>query len=187
MEAVEGAAAISPIPERQAKAAGSEPPLPGAPEGTTSARNCCRNRREGHSYKIFFRAPATVPDAMGNLSTPGGRPYNAFVPMPAATLWSEFCSGRGAGGNGDSSRSEGETFEELGAPCGNESLPIWSGHIALGAAVSLSSACGQGEEGGARPAAVGAASFSLLLRLEGEPEDEAWNWNFINSIFAASD
>jgi len=150
--------------------------------------------REGHPYKIFFHAPfvslrarsVTAPDATTVSGALVGRPCSGFVPRPAATLWSGFWSARGDGANGASDPS-GRSLREKGARCGAESPLISSGHIALGAGVSLSSACGQGEEGGARPARVGAASFSLLLRLEGEPENEAWNWNFINSIFATSD
>src|SRR5215469_4179785 len=51
---MEGAAALSPIPQRQATTAGSEPPLPGAPPSTARPRDGPRHRREGHPYKIFF-------------------------------------------------------------------------------------------------------------------------------------
>jgi len=86
VEGVEGAATLPSVPERPAEAAGPEPPLPGAPEGTTSARKRCRHRCEGHPYEIFFRAAATARDAMWSLITPGGRRCNAFVLTFAATL-----------------------------------------------------------------------------------------------------
>ncbi len=79
VEAVEGAAPLPPVGERQAEATGAEPPLPGAPEGTASARKRCRRRREGHPYQIFFRAPATARAAMRSSTAAGGRPCSGSV------------------------------------------------------------------------------------------------------------
>ena len=150
VEAVEGAAPLPPVGERQAEAAGAEPPLPGAPEGTASARKRCRCRREGHPYQIFFRAPATARAAMRSSTGVGGRPCSGSVVRPVATRWNGFCSGRGAGANDGGGRNQGTTPAEPGIPCGDESLPISSRHIALGLSVSLSSGCaprrGRGSE-----------------------------------------
>lgn len=126
-----------------------------------AARNG-RLRREGHPYEIFFRTPATARAAIRSSIGVGGHPYNGFVPQPAATLWSAFWSGRGAGVSGGSNRSGEETPQEPGVPCGDKSLPISSGHIALTLAVSISSACAQPEEEGVRSVEDHAASFSLL-------------------------
>jgi len=149
VEAVEGAAALPPVRERQAEAAGAEPPLPPARQGTASARKRCRHRREGHPCKIFFRAPATARGAMWSLIAAGGRPCSGSVVRPVATRWNGFGSGRGAGAN-DGSRNEGTRPAEPGIPSGDESLPISSRHIALGLSVSLSSSCaprrGRGSE-----------------------------------------
>ena len=150
VEAVEGAATLPPVRERQAEAAGAKPPLPGAPEGTASARKRCRRRREGHPYQIFFRAPATARAAMRSSTGVGGRPCSGFVPRPAATLCSAFGSGRGAGAHGGGGRDKGTTPAEPGIPCGDKSPPISSRHIAVGLSVSLSSGCaprrGRGSE-----------------------------------------
>jgi len=59
-------------------------------------------------------------------------------------------------------RSGGKGSEGPGGPCDDESLPISSGNIALTPAVSITSTCAPGEEEGARPAEVRAASFALL-------------------------
>lgn len=150
VEAVEGAAPLLPVRERQAEATGAEPPLPGAPKGTASARKRYRRRREGHPYQFFFRAPATARAAMRSSTGVGGRPCSGFVPRPAATLWSPFWSGRGAGAQGGGGRDKGTTPAEPGIPCGDKSLPISSRHIAVGLSVSLSSGCaprrGRGSE-----------------------------------------
>lgn len=150
VEAVEGAAPLPPVGERQAEAAGTEPALPGAREGTASARRRCRRRREGHPYQIFFRAPATARAAMRSSTGVGGRPCSGFVPRPAATLCSAFGSGRGAGAHGGGGRDKGTTPAEPGIPCGDKSPPISSRHIAVGLSVSLSSGCaprrGRGSE-----------------------------------------
>jgi hypothetical protein len=150
VEAVEGTAPLLPVRERQAEATGAEPPLPGAPKGTASARKRYRRRREGHPHQIFFRAPATGRAAMRSSTGVGGRPYSGFVPRPAATLCSAFGSGRGAGAHGGGGRDKGTTPAEPGILCGDESLPISSRHIALGLSVSLSSGCaprgGRGSE-----------------------------------------
>ena len=79
VEAVEGAAPLLPVGERQAEATGAEPPLPGAPKGTASARKRYRCRREGHPYAIVFRAPATARAAMRSSTGVGGRPCSGFV------------------------------------------------------------------------------------------------------------
>jgi hypothetical protein len=96
------APAISSIAERQAKAASSEPPLPGAPQGTASIRR--PHRPEGHPCQIFFRVPATARVATAGLAGVGGHRCRGFVPWPVAALWSEFLSGRDAGANGYGSR-----------------------------------------------------------------------------------
>jgi predicted nucleic acid-binding Zn ribbon protein len=49
-----GAATLSRVPERQAEAAGSEPPLSSTPEGAASARKRCPHRCEGHPYDFLF-------------------------------------------------------------------------------------------------------------------------------------
>jgi len=184
VETVEGAAALPPVRERQAEAAGAEPPLPGAPEGTASARKRGRRRREGHPYQIFFHAPATARDAMWNLIAPGGRPCSGFVPGPAATLCSAFWSGRGAGANEGGGRNQGTTPAEPGIPCDDKSLPISSPHIAVGLSVSLNSGCAPRRGRGSEARRSCAASFSLLLH-EGR-RAPGWNWNFINSRFVTS-
>src|SRR5208337_215522 len=112
VEAVEGAATLPPVRERQAEAAGSEPPLPGVPEGTASARNRCRHRREGHPYHIFFRAPATGRAAMWSLIAAGGRPCSGSVARPVATRWNGFYSGRDAGANDGWGRRGARASEE---------------------------------------------------------------------------
>ena len=61
VEAVEDAAPLPPVREGQAEAAGAEPPLPGAPEGTASARKRCRRRREGHPYQFLFSCSCDRP------------------------------------------------------------------------------------------------------------------------------
>ena len=150
VEAVEGAAPLLPVRERQTEATGAEPPLPGAPKGTASARKRYRRRREGHPYQIFFRAPATARAAMRSSTGVGGRPCSGFVPRPAATLCSAFGSGRSAGAHGGGGRDKGTTPAEPGIPCGDKSPPISSRHIAVGLSVSLSSGCaprrGRGSE-----------------------------------------
>ena len=150
VEAVEGAAPLPPVRERQAEAAGAEPSLPRAPEGTASARKRCHCRREGHPYQIFFRAPATARAAMRSSTGVGGRPCSGFVLRPAATLCSAFGSGKGAGAHGGGGRDQGTTPAEAGIPCDDKSLPISSRHIAVGLSVSLSSGCaprrGRGSE-----------------------------------------
>jgi hypothetical protein len=129
----------------------------------------------------FFRAPATARDAMRSLIVPGGRPCSAFVPPPAATLWSEFSIGSGAGAHCASARRGWKPAAKRLCPGGDESLPIGSGNIALTPAVAITSRCAQGEEEGARPAEVHAASFSVL-----QGGRKAWKWNFIGSNFATS-
>jgi hypothetical protein len=150
VEAVEGAAPLLPVRERQAEATGAEPPLPGAPKGTASARKRYRRRREGHPYQIFFRAPATARAAMRSSTEVGGRPCSGSVVRPVATPWNGFYSGRGAGAHGGGGRDKGTTPAEPGLPCGDKSLPISSRHIAVGLSVSLSSGCaprrGRGSE-----------------------------------------
>ena len=154
MEAVEGAATLSSVPERQAETAGTEPPLSRAPQGRTRTKNRHPQHREGHLYKIFFRAAATVPAAMRSSSAHGDRPCSGSVPTPAATLWSGFWSGSGAGANDATARPGPELRRKRPDPYADKTLPISSGHIALRLAVSLSSACVQQEEGGARPSEV---------------------------------
>jgi hypothetical protein len=168
VEAVEGAAALPSFSERQAAAAGSKPPLPGAPKGPASTRNRRYQRREGHPYEIFFPALATAPAAMSSSTGAGDRRSSGFVPQPVATLWNGFVSGSGSGANGDSARSERDLSRKTPGPYGDDNLPISSGHIALAPDISITSACvPHGEEGGARLAEVGAASFSLLLHKRG--------------------
>lgn len=122
------------------------------------------NRREGHPYKIFFAllgcAPATARGAMWYSSSPSGPRGSGFVPWLADALWSGFERGRDTGASGASARSGRQPWRKRPRPCrpcGDESLRISSGHIALDAAPSVISACAQGEEGGARRARVGAA------------------------------
>jgi len=99
VEAVEDAASLSPVPERQTDAAGSEPSLSGAPEGPASARKCCPHRREGHPYQNFFRARVIARDATRSSTPPGDRPCSSSVPTPVVTRWSGFWSASGAGAN----------------------------------------------------------------------------------------
>jgi hypothetical protein len=113
----------------------------------------------------------------------GGRPCSGSVVRPVATRWNGFYSGRGAGAN-DGSRNEGTTPAQPGIPCGDKSLPISSRHIAVGRSLSLSLGCAPRRGRGSEPAAVGAASFSLLLH-EGR-RTQGWNWKFINSRFVTS-
>ena len=184
VEAVEDAAPLPPVRERQAEAAGAESPLPGAPEGTASARKRCRRRREGHPYQFFFRAPAIARAAMRSSTGVGDRPCSGFVPGPAATLCSAFWSGRGAGANDGGGRNQGTTPAEPGIPCGDKSLPISSRHIAVGLSIPLSLGCAQRRGRGSEARRSCAASFSLLLHAGRRAP--GWNWNFINSRFVTS-
>jgi ParB family transcriptional regulator, chromosome partitioning protein len=63
-------------------------------------------------------------------------------------LWSEFWGGRGVGANGPELWAKSSGFSS------DEELPISSGHIALPAAVSVTSTCTQEEEGGTKAAGV---------------------------------
>ena len=167
MEAVEGAATLSSVPERQAETAGTEPPLSRAPQGRTRTKNRHPQHREGHLYKIFFRAAATVPAAMRSSSAHGDRPCSGSVPTPAATLWSGFWSGSGAGANDATARPGPELRRKRPDPYADKTLPISSGHIALGLSLSLSSACAQqGEEGGVRTAQVALCSLFFFHKDE---------------------
>ena len=134
LEGVEGAATLPPIGRRQAEATGSKPPLPGAPEGRARTKNRRSQRREGHPYKIFFRAPfaslragsVTARVAMRGFNAAGGRPCSGFVPRPAAALWSGFSSGRGAGADDRVNRNSGNRRGEPIHPSGAESPSISS-------------------------------------------------------------
>ena len=183
MEAVEGTAPLSPVPEWKAETAGPERSLPGTPEGTASARKRCHHRREGHPYQIFFRAAAIARAAMRSSTGVGDRPCSGFVPGPAATLCSAFWSGRGAGANEGGGRNQGTTPAEPGIPCDDKSLPISSPHIAVGLSVSLNSGCAPRRGRGSEARRSCAASFSLLHEGRRAP---GWNWNFINSRFVTS-
>lgn len=147
------------------------------------------NRCEGHPCKFFFallgRAPATARGAMWYSSSPSGPRASGFVPWPADAPWSGFGRGRGAGASGASARSGQPSLRKRPRPCGDESLPISSGHIALDNAVSVISACAQGEEGERGPPAW-APLRSLFFFKEGL-RAKRWNWNFINSNFVMSD
>jgi len=100
------------------------------PERKTAALS----RREGHPYKIFFRAPCaslragsvTARVAMRGFNAAGGRPCSGFVPRPAAALWSGFSSGRGAGANDRVNRNSGNRRGEPIHPSGAESPSISS-------------------------------------------------------------
>jgi hypothetical protein len=128
VEAVEGAATLPPVSQRQAETAGSKPPLSGAPEGRARTKNRRSQGREGHPYKIFFRAPfaslragsVTAPDATTVSGARGGRPCSGSVPRPAAALWSEFSSGRGAGASDRVNRNCGNRRGEPTHPSGDE-------------------------------------------------------------------
>ena len=165
---MEGAATISPIPEGQAEAASPRPPLSRAAEETSGARTCCRHHREGHPYKIFFRTPVIDRVATWSSIAPGVRPCSDFARLPAATPWSGFGSGRGAGANGVVARSGGEPGGGRRGPFGPEGLPISSPHIAFANAASLISACAQGEEGGARPGSMVRCFVLSSSSIEGE-------------------
>ena len=168
MEAGEGAAALSPVGERQGDAAGSEPPLSNTPEGAASARKRCPHRREGHPYEIFFRAPVIGRVATRSSNAPGDRPCSGSVPTPAATPWNGFWSGSDAGAKDARARPGREPGGRRPCLSADKSPPRSSGHIALGLSVSLSSACAQqGEEGGVRPLKL-APCRSLFFFDQGE-------------------
>jgi hypothetical protein len=104
--------------------------------------------------EFFFVFRVIARDATRSSTAPGDRPCNGSVPTPVVTRWNGFWSGSGAGANGARARPGPEPCRKRPCPSGDKSLPRSSGHIAPHLSVSLSSACAQGEEGGARPAEV---------------------------------
>jgi ParB/RepB/Spo0J family partition protein len=164
---MEGTPTLSPVSERQAEAAGSEPSLPGAPEGTGSARNRFGYRCEGHRYEIFFRARVIARDATRSSTAPGDRPCNGSVPMPVVTRWNGFWSASDAGVNDAPARLGPELWPKRPDPYADKSLPRSSGHIALGLSTPVSSACAQGEEGGARSVEVLPLRSLFFKRMKG--------------------
>ena len=141
MEALEGAATLSPVLEWQAETAGAKPPPPGALEGTASARNCCCSLREVHPYKVFC-ALVIARVATRSLTAPGDRPCSGSVPTPVATRWNGFW-----GENGAALAADPEWRGKWPGLSGDKRPLISSGHIRLGLWESVSSACAQGEEG----------------------------------------
>jgi len=95
---LEGPATIPGYGGGPAEAERAKPALPGAPPQpeTVRARGSCEDR-EGHPYKIFFRAPVIAPAAMRSSSEPPGPRSRGIVPTLVAVLWNGFWSERGAG------------------------------------------------------------------------------------------